>query len=909
MSVQLILYPQNYEGQYSVISQPVFNQYVSNFSFNSQASITQNISNPSLMPIDALEASLPFSMWTLFHSNGGNFGTTNTPTISSGKLTIDSPSGSTGASGCFQKIDNLQVGASYDLEITRLTSGGITSIGTPGSYTVGGQTFDTIKNGTILSGSIGTHTLSFTATNSTMVFVLTYFNSDNTNLEINAISIRENVSTAPTVDIFKDGQVICDLYEESYIPLSLSVDDFKNIHEKKQSFSKPFKLPATKRNNKIFTSLFDVTKSVKDDVFSFHPYKRTKAILKENGYTIFDGHLKLIDIVNKDGEISYNVNLFGDTITLADTLKDRKFDEIDLTELEHEYVKTNIVATETATGVTYLKASTSGYRTSETIKYPVVKWNGNSQITGGNVVLNRLQDFYRPFINCKYLLDRIMNESGFTYQSDFLNSTDFTELYMDFNFGKQIPVVENQTNYLAYNYDAQATTTSYTNIATTHWGSSLNTTPGGNPSFWSNTNHKLTASASGTIIDISYDYNFKGLSSPGVFNFRWCWKDSSGNVKEEIDLLSGTVTGTFNVSGFFQRILDAGDTLEPQWKSDTAGKYIIEAGFIDTTNFGQGNNANGYITIQHQVDAIITNSILQTIRGKHRQWDFVKSISTMFNLIFMQDKDNQTNIIIEPYQDVYITGSSQYITHKTLDWTSKVDITEHKSKPLTLKKNVKVKYKNDEKDYDLGLYKETTQIDYGQAEREQIDFTILQGEEKVETPLFSATYIRPYASQFSLDLTIPIINEEKEGEFLSYENTPRILYNIGQKSIDVGGITLPAQNGQTEQTRTNFLQFSHLTEIPTTNNTKDYNFETIGLIGSLGNTPVDNLYNLYWFNYYDELYNPDTRVINMKLYLTPADIENFEFYYKIRIKNREYRVNKIDYKPYELSNVEFILIG
>ena len=78
---------------------------------------------------------------------------------------------------------------------------------------------------------------------------------------------------------------------------------------------------------------------------------------------------------------------------------------------------------------------------------------------------------------------------------------------------------------------------------------------------------------------------------------------------------------------------------------------------------------------------------------------------------------------------------------------------------------------------------------------------------------------------------------------------------------------------------------------------------------AIGNTPVENLYNLYWFNYYDELYNPDTRIVNMKLYLTPADIANFEFYYKIRIKNREYRVNKIDYKPYELSTVEFILIG
>ena len=65
----------------------------------------------------------------------------------------------------------------------------------------------------------------------------------------------------------------------------------------------------------------------------------------------------------------------------------------------------------------------------------------------------------------------------------------------------------------------------------------------------------------------------------------------------------------------------------------------------------------------------------------------------------------------------------------------------------------------------------------------------------------------------------------------------------------------------------------------------------------------------YWSPYYDELYNPDTRQVNIKIYLTPADIANFEFYYIIRIKNREYRVNKIEYKPYELSSVELILIA
>ena len=911
MSVQLILFPQNYQGQYSTTSTPFFNEYVSNFSFNSVLSLTQNVTNPSSMPLDALEATLPFNTWTKFHSNGGSFGTTNVPTIASGKITIDSPpSGTLGASGCFQKIDNLQIGATYDLKITRLTAGGITTIGTQGSYTVFGQTFDTIGNATIPT-TVGTHTIQFTATNSIMVFVLTYFNNDDTNLEINAISIRENISSAPTIDVFKDGQVICDLYDEKNIPLSLSIDDFKNIHEKKQSFSKPFKLPATKRNNKIFTSLFDVTKSVKDDVFSFHPYKKTKAILKENGYTIFDGYLNLIDITQKNGEISYNVNLFGDTITLADTLKNKQIDDIDLTEISHDYTISNIVASQTGS-VTYVEPSTSGYRSADTVKYPAVKWNGNSRVdNNGDIQLEKYEDFFRPFVNCKYLFDRIITEANFTYSSDFLNSTDFTKLYMDFNFGKNTAIIISNNTRNAYNYTEQFSNTSFTNIATTFWDQYA-TTAGNNPSYWSNTNHKFTANFDSTVLSITYDYPIKNVSgSTNTVTFRWVHKDSSGNVLEEIDLISQGIGNniTVNFSGFFTRVVEAGETLEPQFKSSTANDFKIEAGSIDTPT-GQANSPNGTLTIVHAVDAIINNSILQSLRGKLKQWDYVKSISTMFNLVFMQDKDNQTNLIIEPYEAVFIDDTqSQYITHKTLDWTSKVDITEHKSKPLKLKKNVKLRYKNDTKDHPLGVYEASTQRPYGQAERENTDFTLLEGEEKVETPLFSATYIKPVFDNFSYDLTIPVIYEEKDGEYFAYDNKPRILFNIGEKTIDTGKIKVPAQNGEVAQDRTNFLQFSHLTEIPTTNNTKDYNFETVQLIGNIGNNPVDNLYNLYWFNYYDELYNPDTRIINMKLYLTPADISNFEFYYKIRIKNREYRVNKIDYKPYELSSVEFILIG
>lgn len=48
--------------------------------------------------------------------------------------------------------------------------------------------------------------------------------------------------------------------------------------------------------------------------------------------------------------------------------------------------------------------------------------------------------------------------------------------------------------------------------------------------------------------------------------------------------------------------------------------------------------------------------------------------------------------------------------------------------------------------------------------------------------------------------------------------------------------------------------------------------------------------------------------MTLKVNLSPADIEMFEFTNQIYIKNRAFRVNKIDYKPGDLSTVEFILI-
>ena len=48
--------------------------------------------------------------------------------------------------------------------------------------------------------------------------------------------------------------------------------------------------------------------------------------------------------------------------------------------------------------------------------------------------------------------------------------------------------------------------------------------------------------------------------------------------------------------------------------------------------------------------------------------------------------------------------------------------------------------------------------------------------------------------------------------------------------------------------------------------------------------------------------------MTLKVNLTAGDITNFDFRDAVFIKNRIFRVNKIDYKPNDLSIVEFILI-
>ena len=913
MSVQLILYPQGHNGVYNQYSNPSSNFIVNGDNFTgldntptvTNFSITTAIFlNPAVVPNSWYRYSYIFSPQQYASESNGN-------------CVIPDFSAS-GFIGIYQRMTGLTAGISYILKIDIVppaTSNNGT-IRVVRRNTIGGGAFVTTNHSidettTQLNIQIGTNA-QWQLYDETIFVGYKRSNSSSTSgCVIGRIQVIPEFGSSGSI-LLDDGQVICDLYEDEDIPLTLSVDEFKNVAEKPQSYSKAFNLPATKRNNRIFDHIFEITRHLEGGSPLFNPYQKTQCVLKQDGLLIFQGYLRMLDIVDKGGEISYNVNLYSEVVALADLLKDKKFSDLSFTELEHDYDRVNIqrsnnngVSSGQTTPITYLNPSTSGFRTNfNTVKYPFIDWtgqltiaNGSTNATSGFPELASLEQAFRPCINIKYLIDRIFEQSDvpFTYTSTFFNTTEFSELFMDFNWGEGNSPSLSSVSTFGAGLDpfgvTPVATTSYTALELSIIVVA-NIPVGSFPPNYNQSTHIITSTAANEQYNIDYTYHIENISgSPINLECRWFY-----NSVTDIDY-SGVQTiaagDTFTYQGSFNKtLLNIGETLEAQFKA-SAGSSMQQLGTFDVTTFNV-NTLN-----------ITTSTLLQTQRGELGQWDFLKGILTMFNLVTIPDKDNPDNIIIEPYVDTFINNTS-----KELNWTDKIDISEMKLEPLTdLNRNTLFKYVEDEDDYAFQNYKEATSgFLYGSMEYDATDeFNILEGTEEIEASPFAATVIKSLEPVSLVNFVTPAMySMNGDGTSEPFDNSPRIFYNRGL----FGGVSyyIPAQNNQTEQQEVEYGYFSHLRLSSTSAGKRDLNFGIQQLFPNVFGGTVNNLYNLYWADYFNELYNINTRVMTIKVNLNSSDLNTFQFNQRVFIKNRLFRVNKIDYKPNDLSTVEFILV-
>ena len=602
MSVQLILYPQNHLGVFNAISGNPTQAIVNGISFTNLDNTGTYTSTSGTPYVDTITNAPPtiINTWYRYRVGASAF-----PTVVLADLVLNSlGNGSSEPTGIYQKMSNLTIGQQYTVTI---------NIGTQAAN---GSLANRFFDGLTPQGSISTFstatsiiTKNFTATNTEMTYMLAYYSTAAEDLTISSISVLPIGSTIadPTLT---NGQVILDLYEDEDIPLTLSVDDFKNVAEKVQSYSKAFNLPATKRNNKIFDQLFEITRT--DDGVIFNVYKKTECVLKQDGFTLFQGFLRLLDVTDKNGETSYNVNLYSEVVALADFLKDSNFRDLDFSELKNDYNYDNIrnswqgILTVAPLPITSFANNTgvAGATTTNVLKYPFVDWEHQYTLdTSGNPVLPNLESSFRPFISIKYIINRIFEATPFTFTSTFFDTTDFEKLYMEFN-----------------------------KIQTSGYSSEMGYSSG-----------VFTAQTNSQTYTMSYNVGIETTGSPWSLTHRWKWYHASTGITDYINAtpMTGTTPALpldfIDMSGNFTRILDVGDTLSFEFQSLDTPSTVIETSPFLTPSSPYSGDAVMCVT-----SAIATTSdiILQTLRGELRQWDFLKGLITMFNLVTLVDEDN-----------------------------------------------------------------------------------------------------------------------------------------------------------------------------------------------------------------------------------------------------------------------------
>ena len=246
MSVQLILYPQSYNGQYNHISNVADEKLVDGINFNSiNASSSADISSTSaILSINlAITTAAPNIINTWYRYRSTVTGTPALPDASGGSLYLYSVSTDT-LSGVYQRLSNLIAGQSYNLflQFDNTASGQVVL-----SVYNGNTSALMVQVGTTITTLTASATyIPFTAQTTNDIVQICYFNTSADTFEIYGMSVIPVGQTVTYTNFqLEDGQVICDLYQEEDIPLTLSVDDFKNVAEKVQSYSKDFSLPAT----------------------------------------------------------------------------------------------------------------------------------------------------------------------------------------------------------------------------------------------------------------------------------------------------------------------------------------------------------------------------------------------------------------------------------------------------------------------------------------------------------------------------------------------------------------------------------------------------------------------------------------------------------------------------------------
>lgn len=195
-------------------------------------------------------------------------------------------------------------------------------------------------------------------------------------------------------------------------PVTFNIADVREITNRNATYTKTISIPGTKNNNDFFKYIFDI-----QSVDNFDTRKKLKISLVIDTINVLEGYIQLTDIECNDNKYwTYNCNIFGENANFSKEIdQNALLENLNFSDLNHNYNITSVTQS-------WDKDWNYGYY------YPFIDWNSGQKPGTTSLKQTFLLKNLRGCIYAKQYWDRIFENYGYTYESDFLNSNAFKDL-------------------------------------------------------------------------------------------------------------------------------------------------------------------------------------------------------------------------------------------------------------------------------------------------------------------------------------------------------------------------------------------------------------------------------------------------------------------------------------------------
>jgi hypothetical protein len=671
------------------------------------------------------------------------------------------------------------------------------------------------------------------------------------------------------------------------VEFTFSVADITDIERRNTSFSKTLTLPSTARNQQLFGNIFDI--SVSNDIFeganigqNFNPAKQAKAQIFLDNVKIYDGVMRMMKINNLEGNIVYEVNMFG-------RLRDILHELGDLTLGDLDFSGPNVISYDHVWNQENIEASwerTEWVEGEQNYVYPLVDY-GNSP----DMITFPIENF-KPAVFVSEILKRIFDQAGFTIVAPIFSSFYFRRLILitaERSITKEATKLLEQSSSFYTDSTGSDTTFSHILQFSNIEADGFTINPAGDTFTW----NKPQSINTGLTFNAKVSFVATQAQVWNVWNMRVLIngvEDLQSSVNVRLENIGDTFNWDVEIAG--PVTLVNGDEYQIQLTGEVFGGL---GGSLETDVFIEADSIfqiGNTVPVSVELEEGDLMKIQYTLPKSMKQRDFFKSIISMYNLYVTQDR-LQTNVLeIIPYNEFY-----QSFKNEALDWSDKLDYSQEISiTPLSELSAKEYRFTfDDDTDYWSTFYKTKFNQAYGESR------TIIPNDFELDTKTVKVVFAPPVMrEQIAGQIMVHIYKVELTTTLGFAGKTPdnfkpRIAYFApNQPTLTPWYIAF--QGGA--ETYNTYPYAGHL-DNPIEPITDVLFAAPQEVYFSTGIYPENtNLYTTYYDQLISSIGDRNSRLVEGYMYLTPTDISNLDFRKIIKLGNHFFQLQKVDkYNP------------